>query len=106
MKSCQINPGAAAVAVADLTAETLETAEVVVEDVVEAGETSKTSLFALLIGMDEEVVSSVGDEETSVVIFAGAVELAVVEVIIAAVETSVGAAVVVFLRDLESSSEC
>lgn len=101
---------AAAVGVGDLAAETGGTVEVVVEDVAAAGEISRTSLFTLLIGVDEEVVSPVGDEETSVVISAVVVEVAavviVVEVIIAAVETSVVAAVVVVLRALESSSEC
>lgn len=96
---------AAVVAVGDLEAETLGAVEVVVEDVAEAGEISRTSLFALLIAVDEEVLSSMGDEETSVVISAVAVEMAAVEVIIAAVENSVVAAVVVVLKALESSSK-
>ncbi len=91
--------------VGGLAAETLGTVEVAVEDVAEAGEISRTSLSALLIGVGGEVVSSVGGEETSVVISVVAVEVAVVEVIIAAVGTSVVAAVVVVLRALESSSE-
>ena len=72
-------------------AESLGTA-VVAEDVAEAGEIYRTTLFALLI-VGGEVISAV------------ATVMAVVVVIIAAVETSGVAAEVVVLRALESLSE-
>jgi hypothetical protein len=95
LTSCQINPTAAALAAEELVAETLGTAEVVTENVVEAGEISRASICALLI---------VGGEVISVVTSTVAAEVVAVVVIIAAVETSGVAAEVVAFRALESLS--
>jgi hypothetical protein len=67
LTSCQINPAAAPVAVEDLVAETLGTAEVVAEDVAEAAEISRASLFALLI-VGGEVISAVTSAVAAVVV--------------------------------------